>query len=940
MSAPFDPSKLDLDINNTDNEKLDTSSHEETSSENKEELPAQEAPIVEEVGSIDPLAPQEAAPNAAPISDEDILGTVTWPSEEAQEETKKEKTSLKEMSTEKAPLQESPKVIDINIWSLQELAYILIDESYDFVTIEPSENDVQLSFRQDNVEKSVKYIRYPNYNTILLKIKQVTKLSLDTSDKEQEGKGTIQIKDKTYDVITKTVPSWYGEKVYLKIKENTQKKAVKKTKKTSLGTIFWFLWAVLFVWLILWGAFITFIILNAQTVEDVNFFRSLGINLNDINTFISRVVTFIFSIVLFIETVTLAMFLFKFVWTKKEFKKKRILYGMISTILLLVTFTSASAWMIIDGKIKALPNWQELAYGDIQIYDNSLLTSDAFDKAGALITDTTNMIGPLTIKYDLSLFESNEEKKGFEVKKYIWTIGKETVEELNPTLIKEFNEKGNYEISLIVEEVDLKGEVIQKAVDNIPSLSITHLVDIEEETTTSGGKIVKFDASDVEKLGKVEWYFGNDLETPVWDGYDFKPTQIFFDETIVILSIQDENEEQLNKVFVIWEEKSADIQGEIAYKKSTTNDLLYTLYVTNPETNFGDGFVEEFEWIIGDKSIIQEADPTNLEKSSQIEFEFKNYGANEVTVNVKDSSGKVKRITANIDVPRSMKLKRNLTIWNDDQKMDNIRYLEKANEYFIDDLGIPTTLKFDARFVSAENSIYSLKAVSWDFGNNKNIDGTGKTIEYDVFTEGNHTVAVNFTFVHRKDPSDIVKLKEFIYIEWIKKEAIVNFKIEADTDYVPVTVRFDASKSTIKNDDIVKFEYDYGDGIVEVRDAINPWHKYTIAGDYTVKLTITGRSGRKYSGEKKLILKPEPQDVKIGVSLKKAPVWQGIDFSSDDSDGQITEYFWQFGDGNTSVEANPTHAYTKPWTYSVKLRVDFANNNSLVDEMEISIYDE
>ena len=76
MSAPFDPSKLDLDINNTDNKKPDTSSHEETSSENKEELPAQEAPIVEEVGSIDPLAPQEAAPNAAPISDEDILGTV------------------------------------------------------------------------------------------------------------------------------------------------------------------------------------------------------------------------------------------------------------------------------------------------------------------------------------------------------------------------------------------------------------------------------------------------------------------------------------------------------------------------------------------------------------------------------------------------------------------------------------------------------------------------------------------------------------------------------------------------------------------------------------------------------------------------------------------------------------------------------------------------
>gem|GEM_PF-3309791 len=132
------------------------------------------------------------------------------------------------------------------------------------------------------------------------------------------------------------------------------------------------------------------------------------------------------------------------------------MYGMVSTILLIVTFASASAWMIIDGKIKSLPNWQELAYGDIQIYDNDRLTSDQFDKAGSLITDTSNLIGPITIKYDLSLFESNEERKGFKVKKYIWDIGGEKIEELSPILIKEYIEKGNYEISLIVEEVDLK----------------------------------------------------------------------------------------------------------------------------------------------------------------------------------------------------------------------------------------------------------------------------------------------------------------------------------------------------------------------------------------------------------------------------------------------------------------------------------------------------
>jgi hypothetical protein len=46
--------------------------------------------------------------------------------------------------------------------------------------------------------------------------------------------------------------------------------------------------------------------------------------------------------------------------------------------------------------------------------------------------------------------------------------------------------------------------------------------------------------------------------------------------------------------------------------------------------------------------------------------------------------------------------------------------------------------------------------------------------------------------------------------------------MEYDSNYAPVTVRFDASASFIKNDDIIKFIYDYGDGVTEERDSINP----------------------------------------------------------------------------------------------------------------------
>jgi len=31
-------------------------------------------------------------------------------------------------------------------------------------------------------------------------------------------------------------------------------------------------------------------------------------------------------------------------------------------MILIITFTTGSAWLIIDKKIRALPNWQEMAY--------------------------------------------------------------------------------------------------------------------------------------------------------------------------------------------------------------------------------------------------------------------------------------------------------------------------------------------------------------------------------------------------------------------------------------------------------------------------------------------------------------------------------------------------------------------------------------------------
>lgn len=503
MATPFDPSKLDLDINNLPGPA--ESAPQDTKTPATSWVPSP---------SVDPLATSEQAvsttepiaqSSAAPISDDILL-----------EESTAQKDVVEPSPTEKVPpIEEPAKVIDINITSLNDIWAIVVDKKYDFVTIEPQEHEVKITYKKDGIEKSIQYIKHVTYSNMLLKIKEITKLKSDDNKETQEGKGVFSLRNTKYDLATKIAKGSFGEKVLLKMTKNTDKPKWATKKKTNLWTIFGFLGAVLFVGLILWGMFITFVILNAQTVEDVKFFSSLGINLNDINTFISKIITFIFSLVLFIETVVLAIFLFKWFLAKKEFKKKKLVYGMVSVLLFMITFASASGWMIIDRKIKSLPNWQELAYGDIQIYDNDRLISDAFDKWGSLIADTSKLIWPVTIKFDLGLFSQNESKKWFQIKKFIWDIGGERIETIDSSLIKEFREKGNYDVSLIVEEIDLKGETIEKTVDNIPSISVTHVVELEEEITKSGGKIMKFDGDDLRQLGKLEWYFWNDLEKPV-----------------------------------------------------------------------------------------------------------------------------------------------------------------------------------------------------------------------------------------------------------------------------------------------------------------------------------------------------------------------------------------------------------------------------------------
>lgn len=153
------------------------------------------------------------------------------------------------------------------------------------------------------------------------------------------------------------------------------------------------------------------------------------------------------------------------------------------------------------------------------------------------------------------------------------------------------------------------------------------------------------------------------------------------------------------------------------------------------------------------------------------------------------------------------------------------------------------------------------------------------------------------------------------------KEPIADFSFSPEFPEVNETVNF-TDKSTDPDGDVTSWQWDFdGDGVI---DSIlqNPTHRYTIAGTYNITLTVKDNNNATNSMTKSITISeiniPPTANFTFTVGTN-----QTVNFTdlSNDPDGNITSWLWDFGDGNTSTEQNPQHQYTIPQLYNVTLTV-------------------
>ena len=144
-------------------------------------------------------------------------------------------------------------------------------------------------------------------------------------------------------------------------------------------------------------------------------------------------------------------------------------------------------------------------------------------------------------------------------------------------------------------------------------------------------------------------------------------------------------------------------------------------------------------------------------------------------------------------------------------------------------------------------------------------------------------------------------------------EPVADFSADPYSGYAPLTVQF----TDYSQNNVTAWYWEFGTGDTSTEQ--NPQYKYTEVGTYTVNLTVLNNCGTNSTSSPVTTSCLEPvADFTADPSSGYAPLT--VQFT-DYSQNNVTEWFWEFGTGDTSTEQNPQYTYTEVGDYTVNLTV-------------------
>lgn len=188
----------------------------------------------------------------------------------------------------------------------------------------------------------------------------------------------------------------------------------------------------------------------------------------------------------------------------------------------------------------------------------------------------------------------------------------------------------------------------------------------------------------------------------------------------------------------------------------------------------------------------------------------------------------------------------------------------------------------------------------WDFGDGSAGQDENPTHLYS--TGGNYEVTL---VVKNACGDDSYTMS--IYLQDIP---VAEFKADHTEGCAPFTVNF-----TDESTDAENYLWSFEGGVPAASTKPNPSVTYEQPGVYSVELTVTNSSGEDFLMKENYII---VRDVPIAEFMSETDGLE-VKFTSTAQDADT--YYWDFGDGTTTNQKNPTHTYQTDGIYDVLHKV-------------------
>lgn len=302
-----------------------------------------------------------------------------------------------------------------------------------------------------------------------------------------------------------------------------------------------------------------------------------------------------------------------------------------------------------------------------------------------------------------------------------------------------------------------------------------------------------------------------------------------------------------------------------------------------------DGRLVRFRWELGDGSV---------QEGQSIRHTYDKPGFYTVHLRVEDDA----------DSPCNFATD-SLTVWVNAQPVVDIG---------ADKISSPgETVRFE--IANHHDSDGSLVAYTWDFGDGAQADGA--SVQHQYAEPGTYTVTLTV-----RDDANVVNSSATDQLHvFVNDQPIA--QIETDmrsnrTVAVGEAIAFDGTESVDSDGNIIAYRWDFGDGTTGSGEQIT--HVFTEPGQYEVTLTIEDDSGSSTSIARQTVEVVVNQKPVARAGSDQLVTASEVSFdgsASADPDGELTQFAWDFGDGNSGTGPTPSHVYRAPGTYQVVLTV-------------------